>query len=80
MKKIINFLHIILEHKTNDIILTSKRISELNHQIKHFDDMHEIYQKEVIDGLIKDIKKFQKNSDLNWDNMLEQLEELKTEQ
>lgn len=74
---IIKDLHRILDEKITDIIKIQKRISTLNYQIEHFTGMHQRYKLDVINDLIKDIEAYQKNSNLNWDNTLDEIKKQK---
>jgi len=70
---IVEWLHRVLEEKTQDSKKIQERISVLNHQIQYFKGMHERYQKEVLQDLIKDIEFYHKNSKINWETALEQI-------
>ena len=67
-------MHRVLEEKTQDGKKIQERISVLNHQIQHFQGMDEIYQKEVLQDLIKDIEYYHKYSEMNWETALEQIQ------
>ena len=76
-KLIIEWLHRVLEEKTSDVMKIQERISIINHQIQHLCGMNKIYQRQVIEDLIKDVEYYECNSEMNWDVALKQLKEVK---
>jgi superfamily I DNA and RNA helicase len=67
-KKIIFWLHRVLSEKCSDINKLQSRIGILNHQAQNYNQMNEIYQKEVLKDLVIDLM------DYNWQDAITELE------
>lgn len=73
---IIEYIHRILEEKTQDAKKIQERISILNHQAQYFKSMNTTPRIEVLEDLIKDIEAYNNSDNIcMWDDVLKQLKE-----
>ena len=70
-------LNVLIERKIIEGKKIMDRISVLNYQLQNYKNMFNNYKIEVIEGMIKDIKKYDMEDNLDWSGTLEEIEEVK---